>query len=320
MKKFLTLCLLLSTLSLSAQKPVIFDTDMGPDYDDAGAIAILHAYSDSGQAKILATIASTNYPGVAGVLNVFNTYFKRPGLPIAVAGPGGLNIRDNQHWTDSILANYPRKIKDNSQVPIAKDLYRKILAAQPDGSVTIITVGFLSNLSDLLNSGPDQFSKLNGMDLIKKKVKQLVSMAGRFPAGREFNVHKDAPASINVFEHWPSPIIFSGFEIGMKIKTGLPLIHNDKIQHSPVKDVFRISIPLSKEDSAGRMSWDETAVLVGIKGAAPWYRLEEGRIKVAPDGSNTWDEKGKGHFKMVEAVPVEEVQGHLNALMMHLPK
>ena len=51
-------------------------------------------------------------------------------------------------------------------------------------------------------------------------------------------------------------VIFSGFEIGEKIKVGLPLIHNSAaIQNNPTKDVFRISIPMDKQDSLGRMSW-----------------------------------------------------------------
>ena len=49
--------------------PVIFDTDMGPDYDDVGAIAMLHAMADNGECTILATIASNKHPYVAGVLN-----------------------------------------------------------------------------------------------------------------------------------------------------------------------------------------------------------------------------------------------------------
>ena len=36
---------------------------------------------------------------------------------------------------------------------------------------------------------------------------------------------------------------------------------------------FRISIPKAKEDSLGRMSWDETAVLVAIKGYSQYYTL-----------------------------------------------
>src|SRR5436305_2897821 len=83
---------------------VIFDTDMGPDYDDVGAIALLHAYADSGYIKILATVASTRYKGVAGVINVFNTYYGRPELPIGIPKNNGLELRDFQHWSDTLLA------------------------------------------------------------------------------------------------------------------------------------------------------------------------------------------------------------------------
>jgi hypothetical protein len=61
----------------SHAEPVIFDSDMGPDYDDVGAITMLHSFADDGSANILATIASTKYDGVAEVLDVFNTYFNR---------------------------------------------------------------------------------------------------------------------------------------------------------------------------------------------------------------------------------------------------
>ena len=36
---------------------IIFDTDIAPDYDDVGALAMLHAFADKGEAKILATIS-----------------------------------------------------------------------------------------------------------------------------------------------------------------------------------------------------------------------------------------------------------------------
>src|SRR5476651_2101751 len=146
--------------------PVIFDSDMGPDYDDVGAIAILHALADKGEARILATMASTKYAGVAGVLNVFNTYFNRPGIPVGVPKGYALELRDWQHWTDTLLAKYPHKIKTNAHAWDAVKLYRKILAARPDHSVTIVTIGFLTNLSNLLNTGSDKYSSLSGAALI----------------------------------------------------------------------------------------------------------------------------------------------------------
>ncbi|SEW52714.1 nucleoside hydrolase [Chitinophaga arvensicola] len=299
---------------------IIFDSDIGPDYDDVGAIALLHALADSGEAKILATIASNKYEGIAAVLNVYNTYFGRPDIPIGVPAGNAVADRDTQHWTDTILANYPHAIQKNSDVPDAVTVYRKVLSKQPDQSVTIVTVGFLTNLDKLLQSPADQISPLSGRELVTRKVKLLVSMAGKFPEGREYNVFKDSTASVAVFNNWPTKVVFSGFEIGWNVRTGLPLSQNESIQHSPVKDVFRISIPQSKDDAQGRMSWDETAVLVAVRGYAPYYTLQPGKIKVAADGSNTWDSTGSGHDYLVEKQSPQEVQSLIEQLMAHQPK
>jgi inosine-uridine nucleoside N-ribohydrolase len=310
-------------VSSQAQKakpvPVIFDSDMGPDYDDVGAIALLHAFADSGYIKILATVASTKYEGVAAVFNVLNTYFNRPGLLIGVPKGRALEIKDDQHWTDTLLLKYQHKIKKNDEVLGATEVYRKALASQPDRSVTIITVGFLTNLADLLQSSPDKYSKLTGKELVRKKVKQLVCMAGSFPGGNEFNVRKDAASSKIVFENWGTPILFSGVEIGMKIKTGLPLVNDPSIKNSPVKDVFRICIPLSPQDSAGRMSWDQTAVLIAVKGYKPWWNIQTGKIKIAEDGSNTWENGDSPHGYLIESQSPIIVRDVINDLMMHQP-
>jgi len=94
----------------------------------------------------------------------------------------------------------------------AVKLYRKILSSQPDKSVTIVSVGFFTNLAGLLNSMSDEYSKLSGMALVKKKVKRLVSMAARIDkdgkSGYEFNVMVDAAASQKVFADWPTPAYY----------------------------------------------------------------------------------------------------------------
>lgn len=319
-----TLCLLNTSMIIARQNfepvRVIFDTDMGPDYDDVGAMAMLHAYADSGEAKILATIASTKYEGIAAVLNVLNTYFHKPYIPIGVPKGDALTLKDSQHWSDTLIANYPHHIRNNSEVPDAVTLYRKVLSEQADNSVTIITVGFLTNIAALLQSPPDGFSPLSGKDLVNKKVKQLVSMAGKFPSGLEFNIEEDAKAAKFAYENLDIPVLFSGFEIGSKIKTGIPLIQNTKIQNSPVKDVYRISIPKAKMDKNGRMSWDQTAVLVAIKGHEPYYNLKSGSIEVNEDGSNSWNDKGTTqHHYLIENRSAAEVQELVNKLMMHQP-
>jgi inosine-uridine nucleoside N-ribohydrolase len=316
---FFIFCVYLSFAQKNKPQAVIFDTDMGPDYDDVGAIALLHAYADSGYINIKATVASTNYEGVAGVLQVFNTYFNRPDLPIGVPKTNGLKLRDWQHWSDTLLAKYPHNIQTNEQVPEATEIYRKILAQEPDQSVTIITVGFFTNLANLLKTKGDQFSPLSGLELVRKKVKLLVSMAGKFPSGKEFNVEKDASSSQYVFSNWPTEVIFSGFEIGEKIKTGVPLVQNTSIQNSPVKEVFRICLPMAAEDNAGRKSWDETAVMVAAKGYSRYYTLKKGKIRVEPDGSNSWMNDGNQQAYLVEKSTPEAVQQYINKVMQHHP-
>ncbi|WP_339878209.1 nucleoside hydrolase [uncultured Algoriphagus sp.] len=298
---------------------VIFDTDMGPDYDDVGAIALLHAFADQGKVEILATMASTKYEGVAGVLNVLNTYFLREDLPIGVPTGNAITKRDWQHWTDTLLAKHPHQILSNSEVPDAVELYRRLLAEQPDGSVTLITVGFFTNISNLLQSEADEYSPLDGIELVKKKVSKMVSMAGYFPEGSEFNVNQDPEASIYVVENFPKPIIFSGFEIGKQIHTGIPLITNSNIENSPVKDAFSIAIPMAEEDKNGRMSWDQTAVYVACLGYEKFFTLEEGKMSLAENGYNTWDKSGKGQYKLVEKSNMMDIESEINFLMMHLP-
>jgi pyrimidine-specific ribonucleoside hydrolase len=299
---------------------IIFDSDIGPDYDDVGAITLLHAFADKGEAKILATMASNKYPNAAAVLSVFNTYFTRPGLPIGVVKDNAVNMSDEQHWSDSIVAKYPHNIHSNNEAEDAVKVYRKILSQQPDSSVTIVTVGFLTNLSNLMASKPDEYSPLDGIRLIHEKVKRLVSMAGKFPSGKEFNVMIDSTSSQKVFNTWPTEIIFSGFEIGEKIKTGLPLVQNKNIKNSPVKDVFSICLPKAKEDNNGRMSWDETAVLVAVRGPEPFYSLRPGKIIVHDDGGNEWDNLALANqYYLVEKSPHEQVQQLINELMQHEP-
>ncbi len=298
---------------------MIFDTDFGPDYDDVGAITLLHCFADSGLVNILATMGSSKYKNAAAAINVFNTYFGRPEIPIGIVRGNAVELGDKQHWTDSVISRYPHKIQNNEDVPDALDLYRKILSSQPDHSVTIITVGFLTNLANLLRSSGDSYSPLNGYELVKKKVRNLVSMAGRFPSGREFNLAEDVKSSKKVLAEWPTTILFSGFEIGQKIKTGLPLIHDEQIQKSPVKDVFSICIPMASEDSAGRMSWDETAVLVAIKGWQKYYKLEKGNCIIDPDGFNEWEKTGETRAHLVEKESPQAVSEIINELIMHQP-
>lgn len=299
---------------------IILDTDIGPDYDDVGAMAVLHALADSGYAEPLAVISSNAHELTVPVIDVLNTYFGRKDLPTgAPKSPNPPNMKAPQEWPELLVSQYPHTIKSTEEAPDAVSTYRKVLAAQPDTSVTVVTVGFLTNLANLLASKADDISPLSGKELVTQKVKKLVSMAGKFPEGREFNVYIDSTASETVFRDWPTPILFSGFEIGVKVITGYPLINAEDVD-SPVKNAFAKAMPYWKSDSLGRNSWDQTAVLVAIKGHEPYYSVQKGRY-VSRGGNNGWENDPNGrHAYLVEKAPVSEVTSVIEQLMHHQKK
>lgn len=327
-KSFLWICLVTLFVActgnqIDKSEPVnlIFDTDLGPDYDDVGAMTLMHALADSGQVNILATLSSNKDERVVPCIEVLNTYFKRPNIPVgAPKSEGGVSLTSwhKVKWTEALPANYPHKTAKTSDAPDAAKVYRQVLSAQPDNSVVICTVGFFTNLKDLLLTEGDEYSSLSGRELVAKKVKRLVSMAAGFPEGREFNVYCDTPASQVVFEQWPTEIVFSGFEIGKAILTGKKVIQMD-VEKSPVKEAY--SLCLAEGDFEGRMSWDQTAVLVAIKGYGPYYSIERGTVRVVNEkGANDWtpSEQGK-HIRLIEKVPATEMATIIENYMLHQP-
>lgn len=311
---------------LSAQSqtlvPLIFDTDIAEDYDDVGSMAMLHAFADMGEIEILATISSNSYELTGPTLSVLNTYFGRPNTPIGVTRSMHPNRPCKQGWAQVITTDYPHALKSNDDAMGAVDLYRKILSKRPDSSVTIVTVGFLTNIANLINSEPDEFSPLNGKELVVKKVKSLVSMAASLEKdpnkGREYNVFIDSVAAQIVFNEWENEFILSPFEVGVKILTGIPLINNDSIANSPVKNSYRIALEYDK-NTKGRMSWDQTAVLVAARGIEPYFKSRMLNMKIEDDGTNIVIPGNRITYISFKQTP-EQITEVIETMMAHAPQ
>lgn len=300
---------------------LILDTDLGPDYDDVGAMAVMHALADSGYVDILATVSSNKSELTIPCIEIINTFFNRPDIPVGVAKSESavtLECPHTKKWTEILPQKYAHRIAKSSDVPDAVKIYRSVLCAQPDSSVTICTIGAFSNLKALLQSAGDELSSETGLELVRRKVKHLVSMAGMFPEGREYNVYCDASSSSFVIEHWPTEITFCGFEIGYNIITGRAVSQMSTENH-PIKDVFALS--MAQGEPQGRWSWDQATVWVAIKGHTPYYTSERGIISIDSEGNNTWEatETGK-HIRLIASLPAKEVETLLEKYMMHCPK
>lgn len=311
-----------SPTGISQTKPqIIFDTDMGPDYDDVGALAVLHALAAEGECDILATMSSCGHPSIASTIEVINRYFGGPDIPIGVPGSHAPDFTAENGWNDSLIARFLSAPKTNDDYPPAVELYREILAGSPDSSVTIVTVGFMSNLAELLRSGPDRYSSLSGRELVGKKVKKYVAMAGAFPQGREFNVFIDAPSSVEVFQNWPGQILFSGFEIGNKIHTGGRTAQT-KAKNSPVQWAYEYCLRTYEGKRVeGRPSWDQTAVLCAVRPAEQYFYVNgPGRFVIEENGDNHWNpEEDAGHYFLSHKYPYDHVENIIEELMMYIP-
>jgi len=323
----LALCVILlgswtiTEVKSNKKKPlIIFDTDMGPDYDDVGAIALLHALAKKGECEILATVASDAHPSIAPTIAVFNQYFGRPEIPIGIAPADAPGFTAPNNWGDSLITRFLQK-KTIENYPSALTVYRQVLAKQADHSVTIVTVGFVSNINALLKSGPDQYSALSGMELVKRKVKNWVAMAGSFPQGTEFNVEKDAAASYEAFAKWPGPILFSGFEIGQHIFTG-GRTSGGNAEKSPVVWAYRYNLKTyDRVPQTNRPSWDQTAVLCAVIDPEQYFYVNgPGKFIADQKGSNIWDADGKAkHYFLSHKYTYDKTANAIEELMMSKP-
>ncbi len=297
---------------------IIFDTDMAGDVDDVGALAALHAMADLGEVEILGVMASATYPFTLLCVDRINTYFNRDFIPVGQLKGSGFN-RGSSFYAQNIAEEFSGTLQSAGDAPDAVDQYRKILSQQPDNSVIFLTVGFLTNLRNLIISEPDMNSNLTGKELIKQKVRLWVCMGGHFPKGREANLRVDPEASEEAINNWPTEIIFCGWEPG-KMNTGDSILYLPET--SPVRRAY---------ESFGRIphkSWDQVATLYAVRGidngpfAHHWKLSGPGQIIVDKnDGSNTWKEDSHGtHRHLIQIGLDKEIAREINALMMYLPK
>ena len=285
---------------------IVFDTDMVEDYDDVGALAALHALADEGRCEILATVTCTRGNSSVAAVEVINAFYGRADIPVGCAKGVGVEGTTKGRANMDAHRKYMRLAQDyakfvrhanSDDAPDANAVYRKVLSAAPDGSVTICSVGFLTNLRRLLETQADEISPLAGVELVSRKVKALYAMAGAYPQGCEYNVQWDAPSARIVFSRWPTPIFISDFHLGRSIYSGRKVSESDYRYPNPVKDIFRRMLPSRAathnpgcwdREEGGHSSWDPVTVLAAVLGPTPCFTVTHGRFTIEESGRNTW--------------------------------
>jgi len=289
---------------------LILDTDISSDADDAGAVAVLHGLAKQGQVKILAMMVSSSNPWSVPCLRAINAWFERAKIPIGQVQ--GKAVHDESKYTravaEAVAHHAPAAASD------AVQLYRRILAAQNDRSVTVVSIGYLTNLRNLLQSKADTISPLDGQELVRRKVARFVCMGGQYPSGQEWNFAQDAEAAAYVLTHWPTELVFVGFELGKDIITGA------KLRSLPPAHPIRRSYELHNKLS-GRPSWDQIAVYYAVTTANGkqndlWSKIY-GRNVVENNGSNHWlNDQNAEHAYLVQQADSAKIAAIVEQLML----
>lgn len=299
--------------------PIIYDTDMELDCDDAGALAVLHALMDFDEAQILGVIVDVPSEALAGCVRIINNYYNRPEIPVGILEISESDKEKKYQMYRAVKKQlgkardyYPNKIVEhftsdnikNQKIWNSTTLYRHILSNSEDQSVVIVAVGLLTALKVLLDSPPDDLSKLNGLELVKLKVKKLVTMGiGTFPSAQaQFNWLMDWDSARFVITHWPTDLVVQSngteFLTGNKLSIRTP-------ESNPIRKIYETYLKRSRK---GNFSWDLIAAFYSVKGSEPYLEEKKGyQIIFEP-------ELGKNHW-----IPVENHENNHSFLTLNPP-
>lgn len=319
----LTFCSLATGLSAAEPVRLIFDTDIGNDVDDVLALGMIHSLQSRGACQLLAVTVTKDSEQAGPFVDAINTFYGRPSTPIGVVRPGKTpepgKFLPMAAEKKGDTFRYPHDLLSNKDAPEAVSLLRKTLAAQPDGSVSIAQVGFSTNLARLIDSKPDDASPLSGPNLIKQKVKVLSIMAGAFTAigGNkhycEYNVVQDIANCKKLADEWPTPVVWSGFEIGIALPYPAESIVKDYgyVADHPLAEAYRRYDP----PPHNRPTWDLTSVLYAVHPDRGYFDLSEpGRIQVEKDGFTTFEPSADGKHRYLKLNDIQRARA-LEALV-----
>ena len=297
-------------LLVTLQVPVVFDADMESDCDDVAALGVLHALADRGEAEILATISSSTNPHTPRCMDAVNTFYRRPDLPVGAPKKG---VGRKSKYAEGVAA-LPHDLQEPRD---AAELYLEILGRRPDKSVTIVTVGYMTNLAELLR-------RPGGKELVEKKVKLWICMGGNFigkPAKDDLklgnvNFTTEKEGALHAIRNWPGPILFAGREV-CSVPSGLKI--GARFKELPASHPVRLSYELYFGGvPKDRHVADLVAVLVAVRGAGERWDVEsKGYMDLKDDLTFEWRyDRDPGQAYLLKKAPDRAIEKELEALLL----
>lgn len=316
--------------------PIILETDMGNDIDDALALALLHRLQSLGECRILAVTVNKGAAYAACFVDLLNAFYGRGGIPVGLnsaaptpePGKFAQEVAELRDGWGRLL--YQRRRFESTPPPDAVDILRQTLARADDASVVIVSIGFFTNLAKLLDSGPDAASPLSGRDLLARKVRFVSAMAGDFseeartaprPEHREFNVHVDPDAARHFIEDAPAGIVFAGYELGLAARYPATSVLRDyewAAPRHPLVDAYHLYSDMPYD----RPTWDLISAIYAVRPEADYFTLSPaGEVTVDADAVTRFAPRADGRHRYLsfDAAGAARLVGLFEALCSSPP-
>ncbi len=284
---------------------VILDTDIGSSTDDLFTMEMAYRYEDEGRCKLLGIVVDREGEDYAALADVMNTYFGHANVPIGLERNGIKTPRvfiDYRNLykltTGKGEPMFKQTVSDYSTLPDGWKLYRQLLASQPDHSVSICSLGFVSCLTQLLASEPDDLSPLSGVELVRQKVKCLYLMAGIFTSSEEpeYNFLQAPEFAKKFFELWPRDIdaVFSPMEVGNEIEYKPETVISDisRTDIHPIKQVY-----MNYNCDTGQKMWDPMTLIQAVEGDAMFSLSERGIVSLTSKIGTSFTPSATGNHR-----------------------
>ena len=114
-------------------------------------------------------------------------------------------------------------------------------------------------------------------------------------------------ARSTVAPDWPTPVVWSGFEIGLAVPYPAASIEQDfgYFAHHPIADAYRLYEKMPYD----RPTWDLTAVLYGLLPDRGYFDLSlPGRVTVDEDGATRFEKQEGGPHRYLILRPEQRAR------------
>ncbi len=290
---------------------MILDSDFGSSTDDLFALMMIHHYIDDGLVDLKGVVVDREGEKNAQLVDVFNNYYGHPDIPIALERNGVKNPRCFIPYSgivDLEDANgnplFKRSV-DASKLPDGYKLYRELLSKADDKSIVVVAIGFATTLAELFESGADEYSSLNGVDLFDQKVKAVYIQSGRFESGDSlsgYNMRAASRQSAVFYDKLPKSVdlIMSPSNIG-DMMNYLPqdvLVDLSYTDYNPIKSVYT-----NYTCDTGQRMWDTNCLVNAVEGDSEYHMSPRGWVRFVDRGEEslmlfTPDPKGNARYQL----------------------